>query len=148
MTLTHLDLLLVHAAATLAMTGLIWFVQVCHYPHFALVPPPDFPRYHAAYTRSTGFVIVPLMLLELGCSLALVILPHPAQGLAWLGLALLAVIWASTFLLQVPAHAALARGFDAATHQRLVASNWLRTVAWTLRGVLAFLLIRLPPCSL
>ena len=30
-------LLLLHAAATLFMTGLIWFVQVVHYPLFARV---------------------------------------------------------------------------------------------------------------
>lgn len=30
-------LLLVHAAATWAMVGLVWFVQVVHYPLFAQV---------------------------------------------------------------------------------------------------------------
>jgi hypothetical protein len=50
---------------------------------------------------------------------------------------LLAGIWASTFLLQVPCHLRLSAGWDAATHRFLVDSNWIRTIAWTLRLVLA-----------
>ena len=29
------------------------------------------------------------------------------------------------------------QGFDAAVHRRLVRTNWIRTVGWTLRGALA-----------
>ncbi|HEX2205610.1 MAG TPA: hypothetical protein VHG91_20025 [Longimicrobium sp.] len=46
------------------------------------------------------------------------------------------MVWLSTALLQVPMHGRLERGFDAAAHRRLVATNWVRTVAWTARGVL------------
>ena len=52
------------------------------------------------------------------------------------GLALVGLIWASTFLVQVPLHEVLARGFDAEAHSRLVASNWLRTFLWSARAVL------------
>jgi hypothetical protein len=45
-------------------------------------------------------------------------------------------IHASTFLVQVPLHERLSAGWDAAAHQRLVASNWVRTVLWTVRAVL------------
>ena len=54
----------------------------------------------------------------------------------WVGLTLLAVVWGSTFFLQVPAHEKLASRFDATTHRRLVRSNWIRTVGWTFRGIL------------
>ncbi|MCK6525129.1 hypothetical protein L6R49_27300, partial [Myxococcota bacterium] len=33
-------LLLIHAAATWFMVGLIWFVQIVHYPLFSAVGPP------------------------------------------------------------------------------------------------------------
>lgn len=52
------------------------------------------------------------------------------------GLALVAVIWLSTALLQVPCHELLCVGFDPAVHQRLVWTNWIRTAAWSLRGFL------------
>ena len=47
-------------------------------------------------------------------------------------------------LLQVPQHRILEGGFDPAAHRFLVSSNWVRTIAWTARGVVAlFLLARL-----
>ena len=59
---------------------------------------------------------------------------------------LLAVIWVSTFLIQVPLHGRLTRGFDATRHSALVRSNWIRTVAWSARGaLLAWMLLGLLP---
>ena len=52
----------------------------------------------------------------------------------WLGVGLIAFIWASTFLLQVPAHNRLGSGFDESSWRMLVRSNWLRTMAWTARA--------------
>ena len=56
--------------------------------------------------------------------------------LVWAGVILLAGIWMSTALLQVPCHETLAKGFDADVHHRLVSTNWIWTVAWSLRGLL------------
>ncbi len=130
---------LLHAAFTCAMIGVIWFVQLCHYPLFALVGVEAFPAFEAAYTRSTVFVIVPLMLGELVTALWLAFgpLPGPLRPLGWWSLALLALIWASTFLVQVPLHHQLSAGFDAAIHERLVRTNWIRTTVWSGRGFLA-----------
>ena len=59
----------------------------------------------------------------------------------WTGLALVGVIWLSTALLQVPLHNTLAAGFDADVHRRLVATNWIRTVAWSLRSALVLAML-------
>jgi hypothetical protein len=37
----------------------------------------------------------------------------------------------------VPAHRALGGGFDASVHARLLATNWLRTAAWTAHAAVA-----------
>lgn len=47
-------LLITHAAATLWMTGLIWFVQVVHYPLFALVGSTGFAAYESAHATQIG----------------------------------------------------------------------------------------------
>jgi hypothetical protein len=137
-------LLLLHAAATLFMTGLIWFVQMVQYPLFARVESADFRRYAIEHQRRTTWVVVPAMLLELGTAIALVVEAGtaPSGRLAWIGLALLIVIWLSTVLLQVPLHRRLASGFDRQTIDRLVRGNWVRTIAWTLRSALALWLLR------
>jgi hypothetical protein len=75
--------------------------------------------------------------------LLLVDLTPTGRNLTWLGLLLLLVIWLSTVFLQVPLHRQLAAGFDSRSAARLVSSNWLRTIAWTLRGVVALMLLLL-----
>lgn len=135
--------LLVHAAATWAMVGLIWFVQVVHYPLLAGVGAAGYARYQAAHQRLTTLVVGPLMLMEAACA-AWIVVSRPdavTPALAWSGLALLGLIWLSTTLLQVPCHSQLAGGFDVGIHRRLVTTNWLRTLAWTLRGVLALMML-------
>ena len=46
-----------------------------------------------------------------------------------------------TFLVQVPQHSILSGGFDRATQQKLVHGNWLRTIAWSARGLLVLWMI-------
>ena len=132
-------LLATHAFVTLFMTGLIWFVQVVHYPLFALVGNSEFASYEKKNTRRTGWVVGAPMLLELCLSIGLVV--SPGGLLPWSGLALLSMIWLSTGLLQVPLHQRLEEGFDPTSHRRLVTGNWLRTICWSLRGILAIWMI-------
>ena len=124
-----------HLAATCALVGLIWTVQIVVYPLFGRVGRTAFEDWHQAYMRRIGCVVGPLMLVEAGT----------AGWLLWDGrrdpafvasVALLALVWISTALVQVPLHRRLALGFEAAAHRRLVRTNWLRTLAWTLRGLL------------
>lgn len=138
------SVLLLHAFATLLMTGLIWFVQIVHYPMFEDVGSDRFAAYEQKHSRLTTFVVGPPMLLELATVIILLKL-CPAGSfnqMAWTGAILLAAIWFSTAFLQVPMHSKLEAGFDPASHRFLVNSNWIRTVLWTVRGVLALLMIQ------
>lgn len=130
-------LFLVHLAATLFMVGVIWFVQVVHYPLFGRVGAAGFVAYAEAHSRLTGYVVAPPMLAELATGVALLFRRPEGvpAALPWAGFALLAAAWASTALLQVPKHRALGAGFDRAAHRFLVTSNWLRTAAWSGRGL-------------
>jgi hypothetical protein len=136
-------ILLVHAAATIFMTGLIWFVQVVHYPLFAAVGRDHFPAYEGAHTQLVSLVVIPAMLTELLTAVLLVIAGGQSVrlGESLGGLVLLAVVWGSTFFLQVPRHTELAGGFDEAAHRALVTTNWVRTIGWSLRGLLSLLMI-------
>lgn len=134
-----------HGAATWLMTGVIWYVQLVHYPAMAHVrtePAGSFEAFERFHQRSTTRIVAPAMLLELACAVALpFLLSGWARGLALAGLALVAVNWVATAALQMPAHRRLEHGFNAAAHHRLVATNWLRTAAWSLRAALAAALL-------
>ncbi len=128
-----------HLAATAAMFGLIWFVQVVHYPLFAAVGRDEFVSYETAHRRKTAFVVGPLMAAE-GMTAGLLVIARPAGvGLALpvAGVVLLGVIHLSTVSLQVPRHAELNEGYDDATLRRLVRSNWVRTLGWSGRCAIA-----------
>lgn len=132
-------LLLAHLTATAVMVGIIWFVQAVHYPLFAEVGESGWIAYAAEHVRRTGRVVAPPMLVE-AATATLLLLRRPdavPAGWAWLGVGLLILIWGSTALLQVPRHRRLGAAFDPAATRTLVATNWLRTTAWTLRGLLA-----------
>jgi hypothetical protein len=60
---------------------------------------------------------------------------------AAIGAALVLVLWVSTFTLQVPAHALLSEGFEKKAQARLVATNWIRTVSWSLRSLILILVL-------
>ncbi len=130
--------LLAHLAATLFMVGVIWFVQVVHYPLFSRVGSERFVPYSEAHSRLTTYVVGPPMIIEAATALLLVFSRPEGVSLATalIGLALVAVVWLSTALLQVPRHTTLGSGFDRRAWSGLVLSNWVRTVAWSARGVL------------
>jgi hypothetical protein len=143
MTDIETTLLAVHLAATAGMMGLIWFVQLVHYPLFEAVGPDHFVAYESAHQRRTSWVVGPLMGVEGVSALAIAGALRDEAGfvLSLVGLALLAAIHASTVMLQVPAHRRLSDGYDAETARRLVSTNWVRTIGWSLRVVVASAMI-------
>lgn len=149
-----------HLCATWFMVGLIWLVQVVQYPGFHHVGPREWPAYHAAHSNKITLIVGPAMLTELVLTVLLVVAAFtPAlQGpvpstihlgplsvsplvLTLAGLALLFVAWGVTFFISVPLHQRLAAGHDQVVIAKLVSTNWIRTAAWTLRGVIALALV-------
>ena len=134
---------LLQAAATLPLVGLIWTIQLVHYPLFDGVAPDRFVAYERRHTKRITIVVAPLMLAEVAAS-AWLLFDVPAGVPAWwcgAGAAMTLGLWLSTYFLQVPLHGRLGERFDAADHRRLVRTNWLRTVLWTLRGGLALVML-------
>lgn len=141
-------LLILQIAATLFMTGVIWLTQLVQYPQFGDFRGEGFTKYHDAYRLWITPVVAPPMIVELVTAILLLFYKSANidSKLIGFGLILIIIIWASTFFLQVPLHEKLACGFDENAHALLVQTNWIRTVAWSLRAVLvsyfAWLVIR------
>ena len=136
-------ILLAQAGASCAMAGLIWFVQLVHYPAYRFVGAVEFRRYQTHHQRATSWVVGPPMLVELLASVALLIWPVAGfhTGWAWAGLGLLGLIWASTAFCQVPLHTQLLVSGAAADVERLVHTNWVRTIAWSMRAALSLAML-------
>jgi hypothetical protein len=131
-----------HLVSTVAMAGIIVFVQIVHYPLMARVGTRTFIEYQKGHMSRTALVVIPLMSVELVTAVWLTAYPTETSEtlLAAAGLLLLAIIWTSTAVLQAPQHGRLATAFDADVHRRLVRGNGVRTIAWLLRVPLAVVL--------
>lgn len=139
---TMSGLLLIHCAVTWALVGLIWTIQFVHYPLFQQVGGVDFAHYHGCHVQRISWLVGPMMLLETGTALVLLLLGE-RSGPWLLSLAALLLVWGITAIVMVPLHRTLARGKDRAVIRRLITGNLWRSVAWTVRGVcMIFVLLR------
>ena len=137
-------LLWTHAGATTALAGLVWVVQLVVYPSFRVVgPTAAWPALHAHHTRAMG-AVVGLPWAVQGLSLAALLVRRPAGTTLPLLLAT-GVLAATTVLVtvasSVPLHTRLSRAYDDALARRLVATNWLRTAAWTAGAACSLVLV-------
>ena len=129
--------LVISTSATWAMVGLIWTMQLVHYPMLAAYSASAPATAAADHQRRISWVVGPLMAAE-GITALILLVDRPDTmplWSAWVAAAWLGVALGSTVLVQVPLHARLAREHDEPTARRLVMSNWVRTVAWTVRGL-------------
>ncbi|KAA1258715.1 hypothetical protein LF1_12380 [Rubripirellula obstinata] len=129
---------LVNLLATWYMVGLIWMVQIVHYNLMDRVGPEQFVRYETDHGRLITPIVAIPMLVEILSAAGLVLL-SPAgfpRWAAWIGLALVVAIWMSTAFLQIPYHNQLLKGFSDAAYRGLVGTNWIRTILWTVRGLM------------
>jgi hypothetical protein len=147
MLLSATNLFAAQLLATLFMTGLIWFVQIVHYPLFEEVGSDRLARYETLHANRTSWVVFPPMLIELVTTLASLYprlrppFVSPVEAVALAGLVL--ILWVTTAIGQVPVHGQLGRPAESRPEYPdsrliwlLVHLNWIRTAAWTVRSVL------------
>lgn len=120
-------------ANTFLLIGLIWIIQIVHYPSFRFFDKKSFLPFHHFHTKSITKIVAPTMLLELGLGAFLAYqnlfsINFVVPFLMVLG------IWASTMFLQIPLHAKLADRLHEKDVEKLISSNWIRTILWTLKG--------------
>jgi hypothetical protein len=122
-----------HLVTSSALMGLIWMVQVVHYPSFHFIPSSDYVSYAVFHTQRITWVLAPLMIAEMIFTL---LMPFEAYRSSWtmtLSIVLVLIIWGSTFFIQVPLHGVLAKSKDVEAINALISSNWIRTIAWSLK---------------
>jgi hypothetical protein len=117
------------------MTGLIWTIQILHYPAFARVKESEFNHFHAHHSRNITYIVGPMMLIEMGTAI-LGILQSTYSLILWSNFILILMNWVFTFFVSVPLHNQLSKGYDLKVIRRLVMTNWIRTLFWSTRLLL------------
>ena len=117
------------------LSGVIWTIQIVHYPSFHFIDKLSFTNFHNFHERRISIIVMPLMLIELITSIALYI--HNMWSIVFtLNLLLVVLIWCSTFFVQVPIHSILSAKKDKNLIEKLVNTNWIRTFLWSIRMLL------------
>jgi len=134
--------LVANLVGTALMVGFIWTIQVLTYPMMSAVPADGFVAYETMHRNRVTAVLAVLAPTEVVATAGVVLFVDDVALWLSVGAAvLLFSIWLSTALFYAPLHMQLSNGFDPAVHRRLVHGNWIRTAAWTLRGVAAIAML-------
>ena len=108
---------------------LIWLVQLIIYPSLCYTEDKEFICWHKRYSYMISLIVIPLMLTQAGIELVYFL----QQDARWHRIFLISLIWVFTFSFSAPCHGQLhCDGKNSLTINRLVSTNWLRTVLWSL----------------
>ncbi len=135
-------LIVIHAASTLFMVGLIWTIHYVHYPLFAYVGESTYISFQAEHVARIGKLLFMPWLTEGITLLGVLALAFLGGRKAWkvpafINGAAMAVVLVISGFWSAPAHAKLADGFDKSIHDQLMTANLIRTLAWTVCGICA-----------
>ena len=124
----------VHFLSTSLMVGIIWVIQLLHYPAFNFIKESDYVEFQHFHMQRISFIVVPVMILELFSAFMLVY--YVRSNLLILCLIILLFIWLITFVFFTKLHQSLLGGYDKIIVDKLVQINWSRTVLWSLRLII------------
>ena len=127
-------LLEVNFISTSVMVGVIWVIQLLHYPSFHFINEKKYIEFQHFHMQRISFIVVPVMLIELASALLLSYFFR--SSLTIILLALLLGIWGITFIFFTNLHQKLTNGYDPSIVDRLVQINWYRTALWSLRLII------------
>ena len=150
-----MGILQTHAAVTLALAAVLWVVQLVVYPAFRWIDPAHFVVWHEGYTGAVTWVVAPLILIQTAGVAARFWLLEGPDPLWVLEAACTLAAWAVTVFVSVPLHTRLQRDLPPASRlaamQRLVQTNWLRTLPWSVCAACSWIAASktafYPPCD-
>ena len=130
------SMLAMHLALASIMVGVIWVIQLVHYPSFRFTDKEKYVSFQIFHMRNISFIVVPVMILEFLSGLLLVLYHSNHESLLRISFILLLIIWLVTALFFAQIHQKLSKGYDETLVRNLVSLNWIRTLLWTIRTII------------
>ena len=127
-------LLKVSFISTSVMVGVIWVIQLLHYPAFHFISDQKYIEFQHFHMKRISIIVIPAMLIELASALLLAYFFRSSQTIILL--VLLLGVWATTFIFFTNMHHKLTIGYDRRIVDRLIKINWSRTALWSLRLII------------
>jgi uncharacterized membrane protein len=118
------------------LCGLIWIVQLVHYPSFKYIDKDVFVKFEVFHTRNISLIVVPAMIIELVTALLLFTSQPQSDIYILINLILVILIWIATLVFSMPYHNKLSKSKDIKSINKLINTNWLRTAIWSTKSLL------------
>ena len=118
---------------------LILLVQIIIYPAFNNINVEVFSEWHHSYMQKISIIVGPLMLIQP----VIVISQCLTQNtlLCYFSIIMILIVWIVTFIYSVPCHNLLQQeGYDKVIVDKLIITNWLRTIPWMICLFLGYLI--------
>ena len=128
--------LLGHLIFTSIMTGVIWVIQIVHYPSFHFIEKELYTAFQKFHMNKISIIVIPIMLAELITGMMLFLDKSSKSPFLIISFVILVLIWLITGVFFSKAHNELIAGYQELVINQLVAMNWIRTLLWTLRLLL------------
>ena len=126
-------MLIIHLIATSVMVGVIWIIQLVHYPSFHFIELKQYTTFQRFHMSRISYVVIPAMLTELFTLILFIISTDKVDSFISISGLLLILIWLMTAVFFSGAHQKLTLGYNKTIVDKLVKLNWGRTLLWTLR---------------
>jgi len=130
------SMLAIHLVLASIMVGVIWVIQLVHYPSFRFTDREKYVSFQIFHMRKISFIVMPVMVLEFFSGLLLVLYHSNYESLLRISFILLLIIWLVTALFFAQIHQKLSKGYDETLVRKLVSFNWIRTLLWTIRTII------------
>ena len=130
---------IVHLIATSIMVGVIWVIQIVHYPSFHFIDLKQYKTFQSFHVSKISFIVIPAMLTELFTLILLIISINPFSIMIAISGIILIIIWLLTAVFFTGLHQNLTSGYDKKIVDKLVKLNWGRTLLWTLRLLIIYI---------
>ena len=128
--------LLGHLIFTSIMTGVIWVIQIVHYPSFHFIEKELYTAFQKFHMNKISIIVIPIMLAELITGMMLFLDRSSKSPFLIISFVILVLIWLLTGVFFSKAHNELMTGYQELVVNQLVVMNWIRTLLWTLRLLL------------
>ena len=128
--------LLGHLIFTSIMTGVIWVIQIVHYPSFHFIEKELYTVFQKFHMNKISIIVIPIMLAELITGMMLFLDKSSKSPFLIISFVILVLIWLITGVFFSKAHNELMSGYQELVVNQLVVMNWIRTLLWTLRLLL------------
>ena len=134
-------MLIIHLIATSVMVGVIWVIQLVHYPSFHFIELKQYTTFQRFHMSRISYVVIPAMLTELFTLILFIISTGKIDSIISISGLLLILIWLMTAVFFSGVHQKLTLGYDQTVVEKLIKLNWGRTLLWTLRLLLVSIYI-------